>query len=72
VLIKVFKAIIVLYGSTTMSETLATPLSDDSLAVDPGYTEKLNNILLGYSCSSLLRRFELRPEPVPPPSEWVN
>jgi len=44
---KQFKANMVLYGSTTISDTLDNPFTDDSPEADPGKTLKLERILFG-------------------------
>merc|ERR1719174_3258820 len=52
---------VALYGSTTVSDTLGD-----------GTTENVFMIRSGYSSRILEMRRVPRPEPVPPPSEWVS
>jgi hypothetical protein len=62
--ISLFNVNMALYGSVTTSDTI--PL------VDPGRTEKVKESLSEYSSESFSKMRDPRPEPVPPPIEWVS
>ena len=69
VLTRQFNENIVLYGSTTTSDSYDEPSPRTLEEAEAGYTEKLLSILLEYSCSRILRMLLPRPDPVPPPRE---